>query len=272
MNLKLATLFLVGVSCAHGEKNGLRNSAQIETVRSESLSSGLVVDFVRRGKGQGSGQMCVDSQKRRFDYGERKLNKDEGRTVNDCAQHCVGTQQEESDLMRHMVGFNFHFEDSLCQCLYKNKELKSTSGFDSLVVKHEGEGEVDGVELKSGWQCYGLDLSQSKLRPFRKKADENSSGDADEEQTRVGNKIDVDLTVTYGLANSSSSASRSRRSYRESRGNNGRGGNNAGASSLCTTDVDCTNPDLPFCRLGSSCRGQGVCGAAPDSCPTSESK
>ena len=43
-----------------------------------------MVEFVRKGKGQGSGQTCVDSLERKFDYGERKLNKDE--TAHDCAQ------------------------------------------------------------------------------------------------------------------------------------------------------------------------------------------
>ena len=70
-----------------------------------------MVEFVRKGKGQGSGQTCVDSLGRKFDYGERKLNKDE--TAHDCAQYCV--QQDEEGSLKHMLGFNFHFEDSLCQ-------------------------------------------------------------------------------------------------------------------------------------------------------------
>ena len=70
-----------------------------------------MVEFVRKGKGQGSGQTCVDSLGRKFDYGERKLNKDG--TAHDCAQYCV--RQDEEGSLEHMVGFNFHFEDSLCQ-------------------------------------------------------------------------------------------------------------------------------------------------------------
>ena len=144
-----------------------------------------------------------------------------------------------------------------------------TSAFDSLMIENDGEDKVDGVEFNSGWQCYAGSNAAQNNKTSRSSNDE-------EDTKKVGHEIDVDLTVDYGLGSSSSSgASRSRRDNGTSKnrgGNDGKGGNSGGASNLCDTAAECLNPELPYCKLGSSCSGTGVCGATQDSCPVLETE
>lgn len=157
LDLKIISLFLLGISNARGE-NGLRNT-HVESVVSETRD-GLTIEFDRIGRGHVSGQICVDSQQRKFDYGEHKLFRDG--TADECAHYCVHMHDEST--LEHLVGFNYHFEDSLCQCLYNNSE--GVEGvFDSFRESNNGKGLVDGTEHNAGWQCYaGVDRRTGRTR------------------------------------------------------------------------------------------------------------
>lgn len=260
-DLKTISLSLLVVSVAKGE-NGIRNT-RVESVLSETRD-GLEFNFDRIGKGQGSGQTCVDSEQRKFDYGEDKLGDSD--TAGYCAHYCVHMQNEST--FGHLVGFNFHFEDSLCQCLY-NYSMGLASDFEYFIENNNGEGLVGGTEQNSGWQCYAgveVEVEGGQISPWK----EESSND--ENTKRVENELNVDLTVDYGLGGSNSiRASRSRNS-KFTRNKKDMGGNTLGARNLCDNDSECLDPTYTHCVLGSSCLGKGFCSDTPDSCPVLETQ
>lgn len=232
LDIKIISLCLLGVSGATGE-NGLRNT-HVESAVGETRT-GLSYKFDRIGREQGSDQTCVDSEQRSFDYGERKLSDND--TADDCAHFCV--HKQDARTLGHLVGFNFHFEDSLCQCLYKNSE-GITSDFDSFIENNNGEDKVDGTEHNSGWQCYagaGVTVTDGPLRL-----------PSNDEEERVGNEIYDEMTVEVELEGSS----------------------NDGESSLCSSNADCPptqSPELKWCARR-NCEGVGTCQSRENDCPT----
>lgn len=240
-NNKIITLCLLGASAASAE-NSLRNT-KLESAMAKTLT-GLSYKFERMGQQEGKGQTCVDSEKKSFDYGERHLNKND--VADDCAHFCV--HEQDAKTLGHLVGFNFHFEDSLCQCLYKDSKGVA-SAFDTFVESNNGEEKVEGTEEKAGWQCFagagvsvtGVSVTTSGI-PFRDQAEENDSSNDMEEEKKVGNEIfDTMVAVKVEVEQSSND------------------------SSLCSSNSDCP-PERERC-VRRNCQGVGTCQSRGAICP-----
>lgn len=240
-NNKIITLCLLGASAVNAE-NGLR-ATKVESAVAKTLT-GLSYKFERMGHNQGKGQTCVDSEKKSFDYGERHLNKND--VADDCAHFCV--HEQDAKTLGHLVGFNFHFEDSLCQCLYKDSKGVA-SGFDTFVETNNGEEKVEGTEEKLGWQCFagaGVTVTTGgvtgPLDPYRQQADDNDSSNDMEEEKKVGNEIFDNMeAIKVELEQSSND------------------------TSLCSSNSDCP-ADRNRC-VRANCQGVGTCQSRGRICP-----
>jgi len=103
---------------------------------------------------EASDAMCVDSENRRYEWGEFPNVRD----FSACAEKCVNGVKEELATGSSFRGYDFDCARSTCRCLYDEGTLDSRNSgrFDRTNRNLPGEGSIAGSTTKKATYCAKL--------------------------------------------------------------------------------------------------------------------